>query len=83
MIVDMLKAENRPSKGAIWGTAMASSAAEEAQGRLTLLSIIMDIRIAPRYTYWSQLRHLIVTRFHKDDDTASSSRQFSRKSSAI
>jgi len=26
MIVDMPKAENRPSKGTIWGTAMASSA---------------------------------------------------------
>lgn len=34
MIVDMPKADNRPSKGTIWGTAMASSAVYR-QGHLT------------------------------------------------
>ena len=33
MIVDMPKAENRPNKGTIWGTAMATSATGERRTR--------------------------------------------------
>lgn len=37
MIVDTLKAESRPSRGTIWGTAMASSAADGKKDKDELL----------------------------------------------
>lgn len=37
MIVDMPKAENKPSKGTIWGTAMASSATNGKKDKDELL----------------------------------------------
>jgi len=45
MIVDMPKAENRPNKGTIWGTAMATSATGERRTRTSyFLLITIDIR---------------------------------------
>jgi len=40
MIVDMPKAENRPNKGTIWGTAMATSATGERRTRTSYFLLI-------------------------------------------
>lgn len=51
MIEDMPKAENNPSRGTIWGTAMANIAADWEKTAIYFLRITFIIRVASRRSY--------------------------------